>query len=123
MGLDLTLLPLSGPRQLGETFVLCYDRLTFDRDYDIFGQLTDLGKGNKPTINANSIPSQMWVEMYEDDGIKKRRTDKYGTGLTFVWAQELKRLKVAGDASPKNKGIKAFVGALPDDTPVILLWC
>ena len=122
MGLDLTLLPLRGPREMGDTSVLCHDRLSFDRDYEIFGQLTDVGEGNKPMIKANPIPPQMWVETYEDEGIKRRRDDEYGTELTFVYAQQLKKLGVADEASPKNKAIKAFVEALPDDTPIILLW-
>ncbi|TAL49468.1 hypothetical protein EPN83_00375 [Patescibacteria group bacterium] len=122
MGLDLTLLPLRGPQQMGDTSVLCHDRLSFDRDYEIFGQLTDVGEGNKPTIKANSIPPQMWVETYEDEGIKRRRDDKYGTELTFVYAERLKKLKVSDDASAKNKAIKAFVEALPNDTPILLLW-
>ena len=122
MGLDLTLLPLRGPREMGNISVLCHDRLSFDRDYKIFGQLTDVGEGNKPTIKANPIPPQMWVDTYEDEGIERRREDKYGTELTFVYAQQLKKLKIANDASPKNKAIKAFIEALPDDTPIILLW-
>ena len=105
-----------------DTSVLCHDRLSFDRDYKIFGQLTDCGEGNKPTIKTSAIPPQMWVETYEDEGIKRRRDDKYGTELTFVYAEHLKKLKVANGASPKNKAIKAFIEALPDDTPIILLW-
>ena len=79
MGLDLTLLPLERPQQLGDASVLCHDRLTFDRDYEIFRQLTDMGVGNKPTIRVNPIPPQMWVATYEDEGIKRYRDDNYGT--------------------------------------------
>ncbi len=122
MGLDLTLLPLRGPQQMGDISVLCHDRLSFDQSYEIFGQLTNVGEGNKPTIKADPIPPQMWVETYEVEGIRRRRDDKYGAELTFVYAERLKKLKVTDDASPKNKAIKAFVEALPDDTPVILLW-
>lgn len=122
MGLDLTLLPLRGPQEMGDTSVLCHDRLTFERDYEIFGQLTDCDEGNKPTIIALPIPPQMWIKTYEDGGIERRRNDKYGTALTFVYSQQLKVLRVGEDAAPKNRAIKAFVDALPDDTPIILLW-
>ena len=122
MGLDLTLLPLKGPRQMTDALVFCYDRLVFDRDYQIFSQLTDMGEGNKPTIKVNSIPPQMWVETCEGEGITRRRDDKYGTELTFVYAVRLKKLQVRDDASSKNKAIKAFIDALPDDVPFILLW-
>ena len=121
MGLDLTLFPLRGPQAMGDTSVLCHDRLSFDRDYEIFGQLTDCGEGNKPTIKVNPIPPQMWIETYEDEGIERTREDKYGSELTFVYAQQLKKLKMPDNASPKNKAIKAFVDALPVDTPIILL--
>lgn len=122
MGLDLTILPLRNARQLGDSSVLCYDRLCFIQDYAIFCQLKDFGHGNEPTISTHPIPPQMWVDLYEDDGIKSRRDDKYETELTFVYAQQLKKLEVAKDASPKNRAIKAFIDALPDDTPIILYW-
>ena len=122
MGLDLTLLPLRGPHEMGEISVLCYDRLIFDQDHEIFGQLIDCGEGNKPTIQVNPIPPQMWVEIYGDEGIERTREDNYGTELTFVYAQQLKKLKVSDGASSKNKAIKAFIDALPDDTPIILEW-
>ncbi len=64
----------------------------------------------------------MWVETYEDEGIERHRDDKYGTELTFVYAEQLKSLKVENGASPKNRAIKVFIEALPDDTPIILLW-
>lgn len=122
MSFDLTLLPLEGPHDLKNTSVFCHDRLSFDRDYEIFGQLTDVGEGDKATIKTDSIPPQMWVQTYESKGIQRRRDDGYGKPLTFVYAQQLKKLKVANEASPKNKAIKAFVDALPDHIPIILFW-
>jgi hypothetical protein len=53
MGLDLTLLPLRGFKEVNSS-VLCYDRLSFDRDYDIFGQIIDCGEDRiKPSIETN----------------------------------------------------------------------
>ena len=121
--MDLTLLPLRDLRAMGDTHVLCYDRLSFDRDYKIFGQLMDMTPDEpKPTIKANPIPPQMWVETYEDEGVRETREDKYGTELTFVYAQQLKKLKVTTNSSPKNKAVKAFIDALPDQTAIILFW-
>lgn len=129
MGLDLTLLlPLRGPEGMGgmgSTTLLCYDRLSFDRDSSIFGQLVDLterGQSTKPTIKVHPIPPQMWVDTYEDGGIERTREDPYGDELTFVYAQQLRELKIQETASAKNKAIKAFVDALPDNFPIILLW-
>ena len=49
------------------------------RDYDIFGQIIDCGEDRvKPSIETNPILSQMWVEIYEDEGIQRTREDKYG---------------------------------------------
>src|SRR3989338_1619002 len=103
MGLGLTLLPLRGPQQMGDVSVLCHDRLSFDQDYEIFGQLSDVGEGNKPTIKANPIPPQMWVETYEDEGIERHRDDKYGTELTVVYPRRPKKQKGAGGGGPQKK--------------------
>lgn len=124
MSVELILYPLRGPSVLNNTKVLCFDRLGFDQDYRIFGQLKDIsgGKDNKPVIQPKPIPVQMWVQMYEDEGIDETREDRYGDELTFVYAQQLKKLEVPEDADPKNKAIKAFIDELPNDTPIILQW-
>jgi|SRR3989338_7903067 len=134
MSLDLTILfPSLGFRAIGESEAFCYERLRFDGDYSIFGQLVDMSDHyrrteqdndipEKPTIKTIPIPPQLWVETYGDEGIERTREDRYGTELTFVYAQQLKKLSVRDDASTKNKAIKAFINALPDDMPVILYW-
>lgn len=121
MGMDLTLLPLK-EGALSDTHVLCYERLSFDRNYKIFDQIKS-DKSDIGEIETQSIPPQMWIETYEDEGIQATRKDKYGTELTFVYAQQLKKLKMPKVASPKNKAIKAFIDALPDQTAIILFWC
>lgn len=120
MGLDLTLFPIR-LEQLGETEVFCYDRLSFDRDYEIFDQLIKID-GSEPTIRTLPIPPQLWVSTYGEEGSKRTRNDKYGTELTFVYAETLKQLKIPESSSAKNKAIKAFIDALPNDIPIILLW-
>jgi hypothetical protein len=122
VGLDLSLLPLEASWQLDETLVWCYDRLNFNRDDKIFCQLIDCGNGNKPTIKAKPIPPQLWVKICRSEGIKQTRKDDYDNELTFVYAQQLKKLKMSSETSPKNKAIISFVCALPDDIPIILLW-
>lgn len=124
MGLDLTLLPLRDPRDLGETIVGCYDRLSFDSDYAIFEQLTDVsGEGVvDPPIKATVIPPQLWIRLYGDEGINEVREDSYLKPLTFVYAEQLRKLQLPDDASAKNKAILAFVNALHPYTPIILWW-
>ncbi len=122
MGLDLILLPLRGLKELKETSVFCYDRLEFDRDSKIFCQLIDLGEGAKPTIRTKLIPTRMWITVLTEGGTWRTREDAYGDKLTFVCAKKLRELKMPDNASPKNKAIKAFIDALPENTPIILWW-
>ncbi|MFO0764434.1 MAG: hypothetical protein U0487_00075 [Patescibacteria group bacterium] len=125
MGQNLTLLPLQDPRSLTLSFVMCLDCLRFDRDYAIFKQLICLydDSGREPTIKAIPIPPQMWVWIVgEHKDSQGTREDKHGNGLTFVYAQQLKQLEVVDNTSVKNKAIKAYINALPDDTPFILYW-
>jgi len=129
MGMDLTLYPLKkGPIELTCESVLGYERLRFERDYRIFGQLTDMSDPGqpeipeKPTIKSHEIPPQLWIDMYDVEGCKKRRDDSNGETLRFAYAQQLKRLIIPDDTHFWNKAIKVFLNALPDDTPVILEW-
>ncbi len=112
MGLDLTLLPLRDAREIGNASVLCYNRLSFDRDYGIFGQLTECGErgGNiKPTIKTHPIPLQMWVETYEDEGINPdaRRQIRHGVDVrlrTTAQGAEGRRRRVSAEQS--NQGFR-----------------
>jgi hypothetical protein len=121
MGLNLTLLPLWGPEDLNRTNVLCRNRLSFDTDYEVFLQLNGFDGKTKPTIKVNPIPAALWIETYEEEGIRKRRTDKLGEEITFVYAEQLKTLNVS-NSSPLNKAIVAFLQHLPNNTPILILW-
>ncbi len=121
MGLDLTILPMHGPQEMGEVSILTYNLLKFDRDHDIFGQIIELDD-SEPTIKPLAIPPQMWIKTYGDEGIEHTRTDKYGIELTFVYAEELKKLNLPKNVSAYNQAIKSFIDALPNDTPIILWW-
>lgn len=127
MSLDLTiLLPSHGPRAMGDSRAFCRERLNLDGDYRIFSQIMDMSSWgpdfSKPTIKAIPIPPQLWIEVYEETGIEKTREDRHGMELTFVYAKNLRKLSVPDDTSPKNKAIKAFIDALPEDMPIILYW-
>lgn len=130
MSLNLELLILRGPQDLQEMFVVRYDLVTPDEDYNIYGQLTDMrtrrekeeGTPETPSIGVQPIPPQMWVGIYEDEGLERTREDRFGKVLTFVYAQQFKKLELHDNVSPRMKAIKAFLDALPDDTPIILYW-
>lgn len=121
MSLNLTLLPLREPQDLQRTRVLCRNRLSLDTDYEVFLQLNGFDGKTKPTIKVNPIPVTLWVETYEEEGIRKRRTDKLGEEITFVYAEQLKGLSVS-NSTPLNKAISAFIWMLPNDTPILILW-
>lgn len=123
MGIGLTLLPLNGPRDIGETDVYDVTRLRFQQDYGIFSQLMDSeDRGWKATISTMSIPPQMRVHIHDGERVRKTREDAYGVELTFVYAKQMKKLKNPDNVSPRNKAIMAFIRALEDDVPIILLW-
>lgn len=132
MGIGLRLYPLRGPSEMGESEVLCVDSLTFEADYRVFAQLCDASKEiagefkealeGRELIRTFPIPPQMWVLFYEDEGSSRTREDQYDQELTFAYARDLKKLVVPPDSSAKNKAIKAFIEALPEDAPIILMW-
>jgi len=130
MGLDLTIYPLRDRRALSDQNPLCHERLNLDADYQIFGQLIDMGDQlrserpdiPKPTIRVYPLPPGMWIRVYEDEGIAQRHDDAYGEGLTFAYAGDMAKLSMPTDATAKNRAVKAFIDALPEDTPIILFW-
>lgn len=129
MALDLRIYLLSGPYEVGWESVFLGEHLSFrSNSYQIFAQLRDTKDHEattrpSPTIRPLPLPPQMVVEyLDEEEGLKRGRTDPLGDELTFVYAKDLKRLAVPSDSAPRNLAIKAFIDALPDDTPIILWW-
>lgn len=125
MGMDLTLYPHDERIQNWRS--MCGSSiLNLDRHYELFGQIDrnvmgDAGGDVKQVCKPKPLPPNVTFMTYEDDGIKERRTDKYGEGLTYVEAWELKKVKVS-DSSPWNKAVFAMIQALPDSYPVVLFW-
>jgi len=130
MALQLRIYPLSGPREVGEESVLLDDHLSFETNsYSIFAQLLDMrefeGATSRPSpiIRPLPLPPQMVTQYFdEEEGLKEGRRDSYGKELTFVYARDLKCLVVPSDSPSRNLAVKAFIDALPDDTPIILWW-
>lgn len=126
MGMELTLYPADVPGRLW-VWHLGRAALRLSRDYSIFAQISEkvMGKrdGVEQVCDPKPLPPNVRFTVYEDEGLQDRRTDPYGAGITYVEAWELKKVKLAEDASPWNKAIFALIHALPDDYPVILMWC
>lgn len=124
MSVDLAIFPLKNRDQLSEKDVCIYNCLRFETDYSINCQIHEIdGYENKPVIRPKKIPLKMLVHIYEDEGIFSTREDCYGDELTFAYAKEFRKVKFSNHTSPFNRAIKAFIDALPDDTPIILYWC
>jgi hypothetical protein len=120
MGLDLTLAPENYP----SSWWLTFDRIRVDRDYRLYSQIAGLRgtAGYTQVCNPRPIPSNVKVQWYEDEGIKERKTDPYGSPLTYLTAGELLAVALPTNASPWNKGVWAFLKELPPDTRILLWW-
>lgn len=125
MGMDLTLYPHNEPIQRWQC-QFSSPALRLSRDYELFakidrGVMGDQGGPAKQVCKPKPLPPNVRFMVYDDEGYRERRTDKYGEGLTYVEAWELKRVKLT-EASDWNKAVFALINALPDAYPVILLW-
>lgn len=124
MSLNLIILPMKSAGELSQKWADCYDSLQCTADYALFGQIVDLTQyvEHRPSITPHPLPSELWINYYDDQDQAPTRNDKYGNELTFVYAEQLKTLKVDETTPAWNKAIVAFVQALPNDTPIILMW-
>jgi hypothetical protein len=126
MSYDLTLYipykPLSGEGSV--PIVHLYDRLHVGQDYAILGQLTDMIDDVPTTIRGQTLSPETWVVEYNEaeERMMETREDAWGNELTFVYAEDLKRLRMPERISPWNRAIMAFINALPNNTPIILMW-
>jgi hypothetical protein len=119
MSQNLTLMPLRHRSELVSTDVFIRDRLETEQDYELYAQIIEID-GSKPSIKTSDIPPQMRINVVRLESV---RHDAYGKVLTFAYAEELSKLKMLdGNIFPRNVAIKAYIDALPKDTPIILYW-
>ena len=103
-----------------------YTHLKFTRDYRIFEQLSNFpdSSDNPPLsiIQTSPLPDGLTIgNASEEDGVILGRDDEPGE-INWVYAKELKTLRIHDNTSFINKAIKAYLDQLSDDTPVILKW-
>lgn len=125
MGMDLTLYPHNERIQEWRSMTGS-STLDLNRHYKLFAQIDkkvmgDAGGDVKQVCSPKPLPPNVTFHVYEDEGIKERRTDKWGEGLTYVEAWELKKVN-ASDSSDWNKAVFAMIQSLPDSYPVVLFW-
>lgn len=120
MGLDLAVCPI---RHYELDWWLTTERLSFDRDYDLFSYIANCGRGSNQCIcNPFPLPERKRFEYYTDEGIKGMTKDDYGAPLTYVLAGEFRDIPLSFYFSIWNKAVLIFLKALPIEIPVVLWW-
>ncbi len=123
MGLDLSVMPIQYGNVKTNKWWLCYNRLSFDRNYDLFEFFgSEREEHNKKTIKEKKIPDDVSVDIYGDEGLKKEVNNPYGEPLTFFYAEDVKNIPIKKSFSDWNKAIIKFLKSLPPKTVVVLMW-
>ena len=117
MGIDLKLLASNLRERRGE--LLSTASLRLDREAQL---LSLLSKEAVPCL-VQPLPEGLKVGHYEDDGLKFEATDRYGQPLTFTTPELLRSLRAIDESSQWNRGVLAFLLALPPGTRIVLYWC
>jgi len=126
MGVDLSLLvPIGNTLNGWKDSLPCFDTLRFDRDYRVFGQIANFKSYGEPvpTIETQELPSGMTVMAYNNDGVVEITVDAYGAPLRYAFARDMKKLRLPDAAFAKNRAIKAFIDAMPNNSVFVLYWC
>jgi hypothetical protein len=121
MGLDLTVAPI---RHTSSNWWLGHTRIDFDRNYDLFGQIADCGRGGGPPVipPPMPIPPGVRFDWYSDEGIKTETCDPYGEPLTYVIAGWFSKVNAPEQTGKWNRAVLQMLQALPPETPVVLWW-
>jgi len=120
MGLDLILVPIRYDRI---NWWLATNRLDTDRDYNLYEQIAEHGRTTpiKRLPAPRPLPEKTHFEWYEDEGLKIRKDDPYGSPLTMLTAGELAQADTS-QSSAWNKAVWEMIRNLPPDTPIVLWW-
>lgn len=118
MGLDLAIYPIKHHQQ---DWWLGSSTIQMDREYDLFSQLGVNYHGeDNPIIDTMALPEAKDFQVFSEDGIEKIRDDCYGTALRWSTAGNIAEECKA--ESTWNRGVLAFLAAIPADTPIVLYW-
>lgn len=118
------LLVKEGGLKKGED-VFPWATIQVEQNYDVMALMVDMGsRANRElprkVIKDRRLPVGVRVAKHHDDGIRFTEKDAYGAPLWYTTAKEFRKVRLSTDVSPRNKAIVAFIGSLPDDTPIIL---
>ena len=120
MGLDLVVSPI---QYTSNNWWLCYNRLSFNRSYQLFSQIVNVGREwtDEPILNPLPVPKWIEINWYWDEGIETITENPYGEPLTYLTAGEFCELDTS-DLGNWNSAVVEFLCALPRETPVLLYW-
>src|SRR4051812_23406729 len=110
MGIDLQAMASSFRERQGE--LLPTATLRFDRDPQLFSMLS-----------KDSLPVDLKVGCYEEEGLVFKQEDRYGQPLTFITSSHVARLEIPEGLSPWNNAVLVFLKALPEGVKIVLYWC
>ncbi|MFH1589752.1 MAG: hypothetical protein ABIB43_04260 [archaeon] len=129
MGINLTIMPLKDKESLKKALVYTYVRLCFVSDYNILGQIGNVDgesaipdSGIEAVVKTYSLPKEMLVHKYDDEGMNKTRDNPFGEEMVYTLAGEFRKIKAPRKTSSVNKAILAYVRKLDKETPIILEW-
>lgn len=116
MSLDLTLAVIN-PKQNTSDFIWPDSIINLDICHKLFEQLFSK---NKFGIKIKKLKRSIW--WHNDNGAKQVDTDPYGTKLTFIYSEELKKVVVPKETTKWNKKFIQVAKSLPKGTKIILWW-
>jgi hypothetical protein len=120
MSISLTIIPVVKYYDDGLNEKVAFDhiKLRFVQDYRIFEQIAYFTVGNGPFIPTQPLPKNTTVLI----NCQKHKKDKYETELAIALASDMKEINWPKEMDPFNEAIKAYIDALPAETPIVLYW-
>ena len=104
-----------------------FDLIHLVSDHRIFGQFEEgksMGIRSRARVRVQThVSSTSELTLVLSAGEYNERKVRRGSMFfRFAYARDLKKLQLPANAKPKNLAVKAFINALPDETPVYLDW-
>lgn len=118
MGLDLTFCIIPENRD----WWLGYDRLGTERDYALYSQISEIGRGgSRPVMRPRPVPPEADFMWYGDEGLQEKLEDPYGEPLTYVLALDFHKINLER-VNDRNRPVIEFIKMLPPQTRIVLYW-
>ena len=129
MSYRLTFIPID-PQSLPLNVSIFTPRLTMPSgDHRIIGQIFDLSFRRStepdvpkhPVVRSREIPVGVQVEIVYEDRVVSTSTTKFGEPYRITTVGELKKIVLPPDCDPYDSAAKAYIDALPDRWPVVIV--